>query len=207
MSTNQQFDSVLSPRRQYFALSAEHVHNEGKQTPNKANIEPHLTGSCKLTSEARCFPEVEQPGIQHRTYARPQSNGSSKTTVCNVSGVNSRNAIQGWFSKWCRDWWGLEIGSMFLGSICMMVIAIMLRKVDGQEVPRWQLGATIDAILSLLSGFSKSCLLMPTAEALGQAKWALGKHGPKRAVDIERIDRATRGSWGSIALLIRSRGM
>lgn len=112
----------------------------------------------------------------------------------------------GWYTRWFRDWWALEIGSMFLGTICIVAIAIMLLQVDGREMPRWRLGVTIDAILSVLSGLSKSCLLMPTAEALGQLKWPFG-NDERRAIDVERIDKASRGTWGSVVLLARARGV
>jgi hypothetical protein len=96
---------------------------------------------------------------------------------------------------------------MVLGTTCIIVIAVMLLGVDGKEMPRWKLGITVDAILSLLSGASKSCLLMPTAEALGQMKCIFDKKSDSRAIDIDRIDKASRGTWGSMILLIRARGV
>ena len=111
-----------------------------------------------------------------------------------------------WYTRWCRNWWALEVASIVLGSTCIISIAIMLWKVNGSEMPQWQFGLTIDAILSLLAGFSKSCLLMPTAEALGQLRWSFDEKTKRRPIDIERIDRASRGAWDSIMLLIRARG-
>lgn len=119
--------------------------------------------------------------------------------------INSTNS-HGWYTRWFRVWWALEIGSMFLGTICIVAIAIMLLQVDGREMPRWRLGVTIDAILSVLSGLSKSCLLMPTAEALGQLKWPFAKDD-RRAIDVERIDKASRGTWGSVVLLALAHGV
>lgn len=135
--------------------------------------------------------------------------GSMDTVTSELVDVQAkqRHRLRTWYSRWCKDWWALEVGSMFLGTICIIIIAIMLLQVDGDEMPKWKLGITIDAILSLLSGFSKSCLLMPTAEALGQIKWTFGITDKRRAVDIERIDKASRGTWGSVVLLVRARGV
>ena len=123
------------------------------------------------------------------------------------NGEATPNAFAAWWTRWVKDWWALELGSMVLGTISIVVVAILLLGVDGDEMPQWQLGITVDTVLSLLAGFSKSCLLMPTAEALGQIKWTSSTTKVKRAIDVERIDKATRGTWGSLVLIIRARGV
>jgi hypothetical protein len=120
---------------------------------------------------------------------------------------SERSALSNWYTKWFRDWWALEVGSIVLGTCCIIFIAMMLHMVDGQEMVKWKLGISLDALLSLLSGFTKSCLLMPTAEALGQLRWPFDAQDKKRAIDIERIDKASRGTWGSVVLLVRARGV
>lgn len=110
------------------------------------------------------------------------------------------------YIRWVRDWWAIEILSLAFSTLCITAIVIMLSQVDGKEMPRWKLGVTIDALLSLLSGFSKSCLLMPTAEAISQLKWHWFKE-QRQAIDFEMMDKASRGTVGAVALLSRSRGV
>lgn len=131
---------------------------------------------------------------------------TTKRSNSELKASRDARAAHSWYTRWFRDWWALEIGSMMLGTICIVAIAIMLLRLDGMEMPQWHLGITIDAILSVLAGLSKSCLLMPTAEALGQLKWPFGQED-RKAIDIDRIDRATRGTWGSVLLLTRARGV
>lgn len=131
----------------------------------------------------------------------------NNSNVLSPATLSPSMSSHSWYTKWFRDWWALEVGSMILGTTCIVIIAVMLLGVDGKEMPRWRLGITVDAILSLLAGASKSCLLMPTAEALGQMKWMFGKRHDNRAIDVDRIDRASRGTWGSMILLIRTRGV
>jgi hypothetical protein len=151
--------------------------------------------------------------LDHGNEIASSKDSASQHTPVDIEagGANDRNTgtspLRKLYTQWFCDWWALEVGSMVLGTVCVVAIAGMLLRVDGREMPRWQLGFTIDLILSLLAGFSKSCLLMPTAEALGQLKWSLDKTDESRAIEMERIDRATRGKWGSMTLLIRSRGV
>ena len=88
----------------------------------------------------------------------------------------------------------------------MAIIAIVLLKFDGKELPKWKLNITINAFISIFSGFAKSALLLPTAEALGQLKWNWFTK-EKKMMDFEVMDSASRGPWGSLVLLGRTKGM
>jgi hypothetical protein len=69
------------------------------------------------------------------------------------------------------EWWLLEILSWCFSAICMAAISGVLLYYDGKEIPQWPMGLTINGFISILSGLSKSALLLPTAEAIGQLKW------------------------------------
>jgi hypothetical protein len=89
----------------------------------------------------------------------------------------------------------------------MIIILSVLAHFDGKEIPQWKLGITINAFISILSGFAKSALLLPTAEALGQLKWNWFSKKPRTMMDFEVLDSASRGPWGSFVLLARTKGM
>ena len=112
-----------------------------------------------------------------------------------------------WFTRWFIEWWAMEILSWCFSAVCMMIIIIMLWKVDGEELPKWKLGISINAFISIFSGFAKSALLLPTAEALGQLKWSWFTGKEKRMMDFEVIDSASRGPWGSMLMLAKTKGM
>lgn len=111
-----------------------------------------------------------------------------------------------WYSRWFVDWWALELLSWFLGVICIMTIVVVLWEVDGKRMPSWKLGISIDTLIAVLSGFTKSCLLMPTAEALGQLKWNWFRK-ERKMIDFEKLDNASKGTWGSLTLLASTRGV
>jgi hypothetical protein len=59
----------------------------------------------------------------------------------------------------------------------------------------------------VLSKIASAALILPISEAIGQLKWSWfhGKES-KDAFDFEIFDKASRGAWGSILLLFRTRG-
>jgi hypothetical protein len=120
--------------------------------------------------------------------------------------VSNTDKARNWFTRWFVEWWLMEILSWCFSSICMIIIAIVLIKFDGKQLPQWHLGITINAFISIFSGFAKSALLLPTAEALGQLKWNWFRK-EKKMMDFEILDSASRGPWGSFVLLSRTKGM
>ena len=201
---------VPTPRTPYFALrDGDSRGGSAKATDATCiSVSPSERNSCTLETSshvARGPDELAHMSLTTLGSHNRKSRDSSEFASHKHS-IDHGNALQDWCTRWCRDWWALEIASILLGTICIVVIAVMLLNVNGNEMPQWQLGITVDLVMSLLAGFSKSCLLMPTAEALGQIKWGFGDTS-KKAIDIERIDKASRGTWGSLVLLIRDRGV
>lgn len=97
--------------------------------------------------------------------------------------------------------------SWIFSFLCIAAIIFVLIWYDGRELPEWKLGITINAFIAIFAGFAKSALLVPTAEALGQLKWDWYKNKPKKMMDFEILDSASRGPWGSLVLLTRTKGM
>jgi hypothetical protein len=121
--------------------------------------------------------------------------------------VSNADRARSWFTRWFVEWWLMEIFSWVFSLICMLIIAIVLLKFDGKQMPDWKLGVSINAFISIFTGFAKSALLLPTAEALGQLKWDWFKKKEKNMMDFEVLDSASRGPWGSMVLLARTKGV
>jgi hypothetical protein len=110
-----------------------------------------------------------------------------------------------WFTRWFVEWWLFEIISWAFSAICMVIIITILVKFNGKLVLQWRSVVSIGTFISILSGFVKSALLLPTAEALGQLKWDWFSKSKKKMMDFETLDSASRGAWGSFLMLIRTR--
>jgi len=99
-----------------------------------------------------------------------------------------------------------EVCCWIFSAMCMAVILGVLVHWDGKGVPNWK-GMTLNSFISVLSGFCRAALLVPTAEALGQLKWNWFSRKPRKMMDFELLDSASRGPWGSFVLLARTKGI
>lgn len=120
--------------------------------------------------------------------------------------TNAQKA-KGFITRWFVEWWLLEIISWIFSAICMAIILSVLLHYNGRALPAWKLGLTLNSFISILSGFAKASLLLPTAEALGQLKWNWFSKKPRQMMDFEIIDGASRGPLGSMVLLANTKGV
>jgi len=116
--------------------------------------------------------------------------------------INIRDRI----SRYIIEWWLLEVISWFIGAFSLAALVIVLRHYDDSKIPHWKFGLTLNALISLLAGLTRSSLLIPTYQALGQLKWNWFRVEPRLMADFERFDSASRGPLGSIILLFRAFG-
>lgn len=102
--------------------------------------------------------------------------------------------------------WLFEILSWIISAVCMGSIVVVLIYLKDRKVPRWPFGLTLNAFIAVVSRVASAALLLPTTEALGQLKWSWFLEGSKQMWDFEIFDNASRGPWGAILLLIRTKG-
>lgn len=101
--------------------------------------------------------------------------------------------------------WLLEILSWLLSALCMAGIIGVLVYLQDEKIPKWPFGLTLNAYVSALARTASSALMFPTSEALGQLKWSWFQGDSKKMWDFEIFDNASRGPWGSLLLLIRTK--
>lgn len=82
---------------------------------------------------------------------------------------------------------------------------VVLWKFDGQKLPSWPLKITLNSFLSLFTTLAKAALLVPVSAAISHIQWSWFRGSTKPVYDFYLIDQASRGAWGSIALLWRFR--
>jgi hypothetical protein len=106
--------------------------------------------------------------------------------------------------------WLLEIISWFFSAMCMAAVIGVLFTLKDDPLTNWSLadkiGLTLNAYISILSKMAGASLLLPVSEALGQLKWSWFQQNSKQMWDFEIFDNASRGPWGSLLLLIRTKG-
>jgi hypothetical protein len=98
------------------------------------------------------------------------------------------------------DWWWWELFSWLISFLATGAIVLVLLLYSEQPLPNWPLGFTINAYISVLAAFAKAAMILPVSEAIGQLKWVWFKKEAKLK-DFFTFDLASRGPWGSLALL------
>ncbi|KAI8952593.1 hypothetical protein F4801DRAFT_599768 [Xylaria longipes] len=108
------------------------------------------------------------------------------------------------YSELWTNTWLWEILSIVLSGICIILIFVILKIYEQKPVPKFTYGITLNAIISTLTTFSKSFLLVTVAGAISQLKWRWFQNTEGRRVfDTQLFDDASRGPYGSLIFLAR----
>jgi len=109
------------------------------------------------------------------------------------------------FRRIVSSYWLFELSCWTFALACLLAIVATLRTFDGQLVPAWRYGITLNTIVSLLASFATFALMVPVTAGLGQLKW-LWFRRTRPLADFELIESSGRGPTGSTMLLLRGRG-
>ena len=128
----------------------------------------------------------------------------------------SRRVVHGPLKRIWSYAWLIEISSFFLATLALAAIFITLAVHSGRPMPQWPKVISINSLIAIFTAVLKAALMMPVAEGIvfglvshtlltprtgiGQLKWHWF-HQPRSLVDLDRIDAASRGPWGSFKLM------
>jgi hypothetical protein len=99
--------------------------------------------------------------------------------------------------------WTFEIAAMAMSAGALVAIAAVLLAFDGKPMSTWRAFIRPNTVVSALSTLSKSSMLMVVGQGLGQLKWQHFQQRPRRLIDFEILDGASRGPMGAVQLLYR----
>ena len=113
------------------------------------------------------------------------------------------------YARWLENWWLGELVAVLSSCALVVVLCIILKKYEGQQVPSFgtwfNSGITLGTLVSLLTTLAVAMALSTVQECLSQLKW-LWYSGTSRPLgDVEVYDRASRGLTGSVQLLWKLR--
>jgi hypothetical protein len=111
------------------------------------------------------------------------------------------------WTAWTQDGWLFEIASTALGILLIVILAVVLRIYNHQEVGRFgtniiglKSGLSLNTLVAILSTASKAALLFPVAQCISQFKWIWFYQKSRKLSDFSAFDNASRGIWGSLEL-------
>ncbi|KAF6827139.1 hypothetical protein CMUS01_09121 [Colletotrichum musicola] len=159
-----------------------------------------------------------QPNDSGSQYFSPRRPGNSADTSThksegeeqqNIAAEEDRpkegNRLKASAWRIIKGWWQ-ELACCCLGIASFAALVVVLQGSDGQPPPDWPLGLTINTAVAALSTVSRIALAIPITEGLGQAKWAWFKKRPRPLGDFDAFEQASRGIWGSLTLVVRTKG-
>lgn len=107
------------------------------------------------------------------------------------------------FPSFIYNWW-LCILSVFASLCAIAAIVGLLAFVDGKPIPRLPLQITVNTYVSFFSTVAKGTMLVAVNECISQLKW-LWFREPRTLQDIQIFDDASRGPFGAVRLMFRTR--
>ncbi|KAK1579926.1 uncharacterized protein LY79DRAFT_562858 [Colletotrichum navitas] len=113
-----------------------------------------------------------------------------------------RLSRRGWYLL--QGWWQ-EIVWCIISIICIVVLVMVLKSYDNEPLPNWPLGLTLNTVVAFIATFCRTSFVLPVVESLSQYKWNWYK-SPRPLRDFGAFDEASRGPWGSLKLLLTTKG-
>lgn len=105
-----------------------------------------------------------------------------------------------------ENWWLGEILLWFVSATCLFSMVAILGVHDGKAIQSTS-SISLNTVVAILSTLSRYALGVPIEACLGQLKWTwFRSRTPRKLIDIERFDKASRGPWGSALLVWNMRG-
>ena len=133
--------------------------------------------------------------------------GSNLTTLAVSTNLRTRgswNRSRAFVVQWFTDKWWIETICALLSVCCVLAIWILLKQQDTHPFPQWPSSMTLNAVISALATLAKALMAVPVAACLGQLKWdRFGQNSSVPIAEFESLDDASRGTWGSIKLLVK----
>lgn len=102
--------------------------------------------------------------------------------------------------------WTHEIVGLIIGIAAVTGIAIVLAYFDGRAIPDRPLNITLSALIVSLATIANANLAAPIQSSISQLKWIRYNTRRTPLTDMETYDKASRGTLGSIKLLLTLRG-
>ncbi|KAK3625379.1 hypothetical protein LTR56_004014 [Elasticomyces elasticus] len=110
-----------------------------------------------------------------------------------------------WVRRVCVALWLWEALSLLTSIFCIGGVVVLLCLYDGEPLPSWSYGLTINGVISILAVVTKASMVLPIAEALSQLKWNHFWRNSRPVRDFESFDSASRGPWGSLVMMFSMR--
>lgn len=130
---------------------------------------------------------------------RPPRKDSIESTTEFTHTTHPRRSIRS--SYWAI--WKYESAACILVLATPVIIFATLYPHNGQPLPQWPLGVSINSLLSVFALILKTSTAIILTSCIGQLQWKWFASEPRPLYDMVRFDSATRDAGGALKLIWR----
>lgn len=178
-----------------------------QQDPPSHQVQQHQQHAPRASREQteRSSQDYDADRNHSLAQASPTENSQSSLSP-RANESSSSGTLSAWqrlMSMWMYGWTAEVVGCL-LSFLSLIAIIIILVLHSGLPLPAWPLGITINALIAVFGVLLKAGMLVPLSEGISHLKWQWFSQGPRKLMDMEEFDAASRGPWGSFLFLFRS---
>lgn len=129
----------------------------------------------------------------------PKNKTSINSSTVLVSSTNHYSAPS--LKLFQTSGWLYEISSLVMAALGLVVLICVLHTYENRPSPQWQLGITLNAIVSIVSTMFRASLMLPVARSLSQSAWIWFSQKNRPLESMCWYDAASRGPLGSVKLI------
>lgn len=104
-----------------------------------------------------------------------------------------------------KAWWQ-EAACCLLAAGLFVGLVVLLNYYDGRESPRWVSNLPLNTVVAIIATMCRALTVIPISEGLSQLKWNSFARRERQLSDLYAFDQASRGPFGSLKLILKSRG-
>ncbi|CVL12577.1 uncharacterized protein FPRN_15129 [Fusarium proliferatum] len=102
-----------------------------------------------------------------------------------------------------RSWWQ-EIAWCVFAAGLLVLLVVLLKTHDKKPAPEWFV--SLNAVVAAIATICRASMVIPVSEGLSQLKWNAFARSQRPLDDLKTFDQASRGPFGSLLLLSKTRG-
>ncbi|VUC23507.1 unnamed protein product [Clonostachys rosea] len=176
--------------------------NPRSPTPPLSPSQARLGQSAPLMADHRPFDEPKNTAtglVQDATSSTPSldNDGSPSGEKPHREGPTFMQVLKAWYPELL--WVAFDIA-------LLVALIIILAEFNDKPMPKWKLGLTLNTVVAILSTVSRAMTIIPLVEAMSQLKWNWFASKQRQLRDVYLFDQASRGPWGAMVLIFKTRG-
>lgn len=100
-----------------------------------------------------------------------------------------------------EETWIWETLALAWALLCLASVIVVLAFISGKSVSSWRMPIGPNALVGVFSTLSKAALMTVIPACISQLKWIHFSQSPRRLIDMQAYDDASRGPFGSLLFL------